>query len=585
MKQKLSGLIIVAAVVFMAACGKKAPSYTQYIPKESGYVVAMDIKSMVEKLEKDSLSVENMLEVLKDSSDPSKYGKAIEIWNQFKDAGLDFENKIYLAAPSVDMNSGNVNIQVVAGLKDEKKLQQFIAKTHDAPKVTTEGEISYVTIDGMVVGWNKEVVMILGGHTAPHMNDMYPGGDTSVSAPAPAPMPGGNPTVLADLKKYFALKKDQSIASLDIFTDLVAQKGDISVFTNSSGLTGSQANPALTMMPKVKELLEGIYSTSILDFENGKVVMKTQTFVGPKLADILKKYAGPTVDMNLVDIYPSNNVGGVVAFSFKPELIPEMLRQAGVDALADGFLSQQGLTTADIIKAFKGDFAIVFSDFGMTKKEKKNMENGARYTSWEPSGKLVVAIRIGDKAAFEKLLTLSTKSGMMLRNGNRLIPARNGVADTSSSMFIGLENDLLVVSNDNAVYDAYIAKKGKIAISDDARNIIKGSSAAFFMDAQNILNAIPENMFDTTAMHEKNVLASSKSLFKTMDFTMGNFDGKKIEGKGELTMVSDKNSLPQMVRFLMYAASEMKMKQAEDHARWNMNSQENTDSVPKMPVH
>ncbi|MES2645412.1 MAG: DUF4836 family protein [Bacteroidota bacterium] len=584
MKQKLSGLIIVAAVVFMAACGKKAPSYTQYIPKEASYVVAMDVKSMVGKLEKDSLSVENMLEVLKDSSDPSKYAKAIEMWNQFKDAGLDFENRIYFAVPSVDMNSGNVNIEVVAGLRDEKKLQDFIAKTHNAPKVTKDGDLSYVTIEQMLIGWNKDAVIILGGHTAPNMSGMYPGGADSLSAAVPAPVPGGTASLLADLKKYFALKKDQSMASMDMFTDLVAQKGDVSIFTNSNSLAGSQANPALTMMPKVKELLEGIYSTSIVDFENGKMVMKSQTFVGPKLAEVLKKYAGPTVDMSLVDIYPSNNIGGVAAFSFKPELIPELLKQAGVDALADGFLSQEGLSTNDIIKAFKGDFAIVFSDFGMSAVEKKNPENGVSYTSWQPSGKLVVAVRIGDKVAFEKLLSLSTKAGLMLRNGNRLVPARNGVADTSNSMFIGLENDLLVISNDNTVYDAYIAKKGKIGLSDDARNTMKGSSVAFFMDAQKVLNAIPETMFDTSAMHEKNVLARSKSVFKTMDFTTGNFDGKKIESKGEVIMVSDKNSLPQLVRFLMYAAGEMKMKQAEDSAKWQIDNNDDVDSVATVPV-
>lgn len=575
--------MLVAVVVLLAACGKKGPTYTQYIPKDASYVVSMDVKSLVTKLEKDSLSVENMLEAIKDSSDPSKYAKAIEMWKQFQDAGLDFDNKIFVAVPTFDMNSGNVNLQLVAGLKDEKKLEAFIAKMPDAPKVAKEGDISYATMNDMIVGWNKDAVMIIGGHSTPVMPDAY-SGDDSTGAPAPAPIPGGSPDLLATLKKYFALKKDESLASIKVFTDLAADKGDFAIFTNTNSLAGSNANPALTMMPKVKELLEGIYSTTIVNFEDGKMVMNTQTFVGPRLADLLKKYAGPEVDMNLVDPYPSTNVDGVVAFSFKPELIPEVLKAAGVDALIDGFLQQQGMSTAEIMKAFKGDFAVMFSDFSMAKVEKKNF-NDETYSSYEPSAKLLVAVRINDKAAFEKLLSLGTKSGSLIRQGNRLIPARNGVADSSQKIIAGVENDLVVFSNDESVYSAYIAKKSKIGLSSEVTNGLKGNSIAFFMDVEKTLSGIPETMFDTSALHEKNVLAKSKSLFKTIDFTTSNFDGKKLDGKGEVIMATDKNSLPQLVRFLMYAAEEMKLKSAEEHVKWNQDKVPEIDSTMTEPVH
>ena len=580
MKQKLNGLIVIAAVVLLAACGKKGPHYTQYIPKDATYVLAMDVKSMVSKLENDSLSVENMLEVIKDSANPSKYTKAIEMWKQFKDAGLDLDNKIYLAVPSIDPNAGNVNVQVLAGLKDEKKLQDFIAKMPNAPKVSKEGDISYAEAEGMLVGWNKEAVMILAGHSMPRVNDMYPGGDSAAAA-VPAPVPGANATALARLKSYFNLKKDESLASVDAFSDLAAQKTDIAIFTNSTSLANSQANSALAMMPKVKALVEGIYSTTTLDFEDGKMVMKSQTFVGPKLAEILKKYTGPEVDMSLIDPYPSNNVDGVVAFSFKPELIPALLQEAGADALTDGILSQAKLTTTDITKAFKGDFAIVFSDFSMAGVEKKNWNNEP-YMSHEPTAKFLVAVRIGDKASFDKLLGLATQTGKVERKGNRLVPVVAPGEEGAPKVFAGIENDLLIFSNDETVYNTYVAKSAKIGLSSEARNSLKGSSIGFFMDAEKILNSIPETMFDSSAVHEKNVLAKSKTLFKTLDFTTSNFDGKKVDGKGEVIMATNKNSLPQLVRFLMYAASEMKMKDAEQQARWNTDvpAAADTTAVP-----
>ena len=86
--KRLAGLVVVA-MMLLTACSKKGPSYTRYIPKNASYVIAMDVKEMITKLEKDSLTVENMMAVLKDTSDPSKYSEAMTIWSQFKDAGLE----------------------------------------------------------------------------------------------------------------------------------------------------------------------------------------------------------------------------------------------------------------------------------------------------------------------------------------------------------------------------------------------------------------------------------------------------------------------------------------------------------------
>src|SRR6188768_2155650 len=96
--KRLAGLAIIATML-LTACSKKGPSYTRYIPKNASYVIALDVKEMIGKLEKDSLTVENMMAVLKDSSNPSQYSEAMTIWGQFKDAGLDFENKVFLTVP------------------------------------------------------------------------------------------------------------------------------------------------------------------------------------------------------------------------------------------------------------------------------------------------------------------------------------------------------------------------------------------------------------------------------------------------------------------------------------------------------
>jgi predicted small lipoprotein YifL len=561
--KRLAGLAMVA-IILLTACGKKGPSYTRYIPKNASYVIAMDVKEMMAKLEKDSLTVENMLSVLKDTSNPSKYAEAIAIWSQFKDAGLDFENKVFLSVPAIDVSGSEVDIQVLAGLKDATKLEDFIKKMQNAPAIKKDGDISYASKEEMIIGWNKEAVMILASPSTPKVNYDTDGGDESAAVAPPVPGEGAD---LGKLKKYFGLKKEESIAGVAEFNDLLGKKADIAIYTSSSELA-SMSNPGLAMMPKVKELLGDITSASTINFEDGKVLMEGDTYVGKKLGEIIKQYSGPVVDMDLVTPYPSSNVIGIIALSFKPELLGALAKEAGVDALSDLFLSQKGLTTAEILKAFKGDIAVMVSDFTMKSVEKTNWED-VKYMSTEPSMKVLAAVRIGDKAIFDKLI------GLMVNEGNRLlVPAIDSTGGTSSDVVMGIEGDLLVISSDEEVYKAYVAKSSKIGISDDAKAHIKGASIAMYADAGKVLNSIPESILDSNDVHEKNILAKAKPLFKTMSFTTENFDGKKIHGEGEMLLAEGKNSLPQLVRFLMYVAEEMKQKDAEQKAKWQ-------DEIPR----
>ena len=43
------------------------------------------------------------------------------------------------------------------------------------------------------------------------------------------------------------------------------------------------------------------YSASTLSFEDGKIVLKGTSYTNPLLSSILKKYAGPTVNLSAID--------------------------------------------------------------------------------------------------------------------------------------------------------------------------------------------------------------------------------------------------------------------------------------------
>ncbi|TAD85826.1 MAG: DUF4836 family protein [Bacteroidetes bacterium] len=585
MSSKLFSATLVAATLLFAACSKKGPSYAQYIPKEASYVMAVDVKSMVGKLESDSLTVENMLEILKDTDEPADYTRALGIWKQFKDAGLDWNNPLLLAVPQLDMDAGKLEFEIVAGLSDAKKLEAFIAQLPDAPKVQKEKDLSFALTADWAIGWNSSAVMILGNNNdLQALNGYVNPIDSNI-----APVPGSAAAPIEKLKKYFALAKDASVVSVAEFNNMMEKKSDIAIFTNSSSaLNSASANAALAMMPKVKDLVEGLYSTTYINFEDGKIVMDANTFAGKKLSELLKKYAGPQIDRSMVEAYPGTPMG-ISAFSFKPALIPGMLAETGLDALANLGLSQAGTTVDEISKCFAGDFAVIFGDFKLQQVLKTSYD-GSTYTSTEPDGNLVVAVKVGDKALLDKLLALATKQGMLLRSGNRLMLANNGVADTTAKVALGIENNMLIFSNNEATYKAYAANTSKASLPTSAVDAIDKKSVAFWMDGEKLLGGIPETIFDSTEVHSKNMLVRAKQVFKSAWFNSDNFDGKKINGKAELGLAPGKNALPQLVRFLMYVAEESKARDAALRSSWDTVEPSVADSAaavelptPKVP--
>ncbi|MCU0335886.1 MAG: DUF4836 family protein, partial [Chitinophagaceae bacterium] len=313
MKYKMLAAFAVVAAITLTACSKKGPTYAKYIPKTSGYVMALDVKAMMTKLAEDSLTMDNMVTVLQeDSTDESS--KALAMWEKFKDAGLDFENKVLLAVPELDMKGG-FSIQLVAGLKDAAKLEKFVSELPNAPKPVKEGDITMVTEGEMALGWNQDAVMIMLAESTPTYG-MLDDADTNAVAAVP-----GADKAKGNMKKYFGLKNEESMASVKEFGDLMQETADMAVYTSSESAGGAN-NPYMAFMPKAAELLKGAYSTTTVNFEAGKISLVSNSYVGPKLAELLKKYAGPVADKSLLERYPSANLGAVAAFSFKPEVFP-----------------------------------------------------------------------------------------------------------------------------------------------------------------------------------------------------------------------------------------------------------------------
>ena len=595
-KQKIETMIskpftglAVAAIVLFTACGKKAPSYTRYIPKNAANVISIDVKGMLAKLNSDSLTVENMLAVLEDTARPDDYTTAMTKYIELKDAGIDWDSKVYISAASLEMSNGSTPaIQLVAGVKDQQKLEAFLKKQPQMGEIKKGDGYSYTVVGDNGIGWSKDAVIVLYGGYQRSYEDYMPADSMEGTKPKSEISTGRDAE--EELKKYFKLEKKESILSVDGFNDLQAKQVDITIFTQVN-LDGINAM-AFAFVPRLKEMIEGTYSSSTINFEDGKAVVENKIFVGDKVGSILKKYAGPEVDLGLIENYPSQNVDGVVAFSFNPALIPALIRESGLDALLGLGLAQTGMGLDDFSKIFKGDFAVVVSDFAIDKKivspvTKDMGKDGEMYQSEKPTAKMIFTAKIGDKAAFDKLVSFAVKEGALVRNGNMLIPTENGERAKDVPFAISTANDMLTFASDSATLVAYQSNTAKIGLANDVKSKLKGNAVAAFFDVEKILNGVSPNLFDSTSAAPGNIIAKAKTTFKNGWFTTSNFDGKSVAGKGEMVFGdSKKNSLVQLVRFAMYATEESKTERARFKKEWYADSKPDVmipDSIAPPP--
>jgi len=143
----------------------------------------------------------------------------------------------------------------------------------------------------------------------------------------------------SELNRYFSQKASESLASVEAFADLLKQKADGFAFSSTSSfLNRFSAMPF--QLPKLEEMLKDNYLAATLSFEAGKIVATSTAITNPMVSNLLKKYAGPVVDLSLIDHYPSENINMIMMAAFNPEIFGGVLRQLEVEGLVNGFMEK-----------------------------------------------------------------------------------------------------------------------------------------------------------------------------------------------------------------------------------------------------
>jgi hypothetical protein len=549
-------LAAVMAAVVLTSCSK-VPEQSKYIPKNAGFVLSLNSKQLTNKLVTNGFTLDKMFTAIQSKDSASAMAKA---WKDAENSGVDLQNNFFVTF--VPGPNGQSYVSLVGSLKDAGKFEDFLKKNVASFTLKKKNDFQYIWSERQktVIGWNKETVIALKGIDPYNMEqkglglpspddaDSTQAVDSAIASPAAAVTVQEEDAWATIEDHLFHLKSDETASNIPAFKDLLKSNDDVSMFLSGEAIYSAQtqSNPMMAMMD-MRKLVEGSYYTGSLNFEKGSVEMKGSSYVGKTMADIYKKYGKMEADMSMLEKYPSNNIDGFVVYGIDLRAVGDILKLMNMDGMANMALRSSNLTMDDILAAFKGQLVYVASDFAVRKAP---VAWDPTDSTTKPSAKWVYAMKMGDKAAFDKVMTSPLLASTLTKKGDQYVLAQQ-IPDAPA---MSINDKLIVLASDQALLDQYIAGSGKAEGLDNSFvSKIKGNPFGGYVDVQKLSGAVPSELAPADA---HSIIDEAKSLVKDITMVAHSFDGTKADAEITVHFINkDENSLVQLVKFGTDAAN------------------------------
>lgn len=544
----------------LSACSK-TPEQGKHIPKTAALVLGINSKQIQEKLVTEGLTVDKLFEAVQQKDTSNEMAKALK---EAENSGVDLKGDVFVAM--VPGDKGNGYVMAVAKLKDAAKFETFL-KEKSKKEIKAGKDFKFMEDEDGAVGFNNETIIGVFSFNPNKFGDAYGGendpfaalGDSAAPAAPKAPEKANTPEILDGL---FHLKADESVATIESFKAVQKEKGDVIFWMSSEQIyafnPGTPSGVAALVSTNVKKLTAGAFQTAAVHFENGKIKMNSNAYAGTEMKEIMKKYPMEKVNMSMLETYPSENVLGFVLMNFDLRMLGDILKLIGMDGFANMGLAEAGLTLDDVLKAFKGEFALIGSDFSVVSQPSAW---DSTYKTTKPQAKWVFNLKVGDKAAFEKIMSSPQVAPMFTKKGNEYVP-NEGLA---GAMGVSINNERILLSSDAELMAAYAAGKGKVKLDEGIESKAKGNVMSMYLSIEKIVNNIPAEEMKVP----DSVLNDIKGLLKDLTVATEPYNGTSQKSTIELNFKNEgQNTLVQLANFTQKMYGYYLSKKKEDEAAW-----------------
>lgn len=537
-KIPFSLLLLVVYALLIVSC-KETNKTGAMIPNDAGMVLHLNANSLNSKLSWDEIKQTNWFKEMHESAPDSLAQKLLD---DPANSGMDMKGDFIFFLK----NQGNSGYMVLEGsVKDASLFEAFNKKISKNTAITKDGEFNNMQFPGgSVATWNKERFVYL--IDAPQMNMAK-----SFS------MEGGNytepSTLSADTllkigKSLFNLKSNNSLGGNERFGDMIKEEGDLHMWLNSEHLYNGMGAGMLSMM-KVNTLFQGNVSATTINFDNGKITMKSKGYYNKELSKLFDKYPAKEISADLVNRIPSQNVVAAFVMNYPPEGLKEFMKVIGVDGMVNGFLGKANYSIEEFIKANKGDMIIAVTDFAVASRiDTIDIPGGEPMTHSNsgPEAKVLFATSINDRAAFDKLI------GAVKAQGGEEFS--RGIPDITYN----LNNNWFAVSNSADYVTKFLAGGNN---NHAFASKISGHPFGGYIDIQKILKSTQSVMKDSSDMETNN---ASLQMWQDIVITGGEYKNGALSGQFELNLVNkNTNSLKQLSAYFDQISKSIKSRQKQ----------------------
>ncbi|MCA6496040.1 MAG: DUF4836 family protein [Chitinophagaceae bacterium] len=552
MKKSSAFWLIPVWLVFMTACSNKSLKEAAYIPKDAALVAVLDVKEMKAKLKKNRLNIDSIINSLINRNyaspkiiitDSAIITETITV-HQAADLNID-KMILFVQSKTLADNSTTFSINILTNKNSgEDAVSDSISKSIMKDfKVEEEKSFSTAYSPKMKfrMSWNDDIT--LATYFFHEVKPVYDTLEMTFKMPAE---PNIESESKAEVAAFFNQSLDQSLASVEQFTDMFSEKADGYLFTSSNSSVEALKKTPFNL-PKLEELLKDNYTAATLHFEQGKVRIQSTNYFNPTLSSLLRQYAGPVVNWSLVNDYPEGEINMLALASFQPALIGGILQHLELKSFADNFLNKSGLTLDEAFKAIKGEIAVVASDLSVQEPDPMKRKDELTLQRGLPGGKLLVRLPVGEKASYLKLMETGVKNGWLVKKGTTYSSAPEFSA---LGTFLIADEQNIYITSDSSVYNNYLAaagKKNKFLNSTQFQSY-NAASTLFYVNIASTIRGLTKADDSYTFHQATSIIAST---IKEMTISSDNFDGKSVHNNLEVTMQDAKtNSLVSLTKMM-----------------------------------
>jgi len=506
--KKTTVYLMAAAAIFFSSCNSKS-DIGGYIPEDAALVLHINSASLSSKITwKEIQAAEWFRQFQKEETD----SLAQKIMQDPASSGIDTEKDLLFFV----RNSGRYSYYSFQGsLKDEAAFESFCKKMMKTAEASEKDGMSVLeSEESDIVTWKNNYFIFLG--SSPNIRSFSPlAGNRPEEYEEKRYHERKLPTdsLVAYASSLYALKGKKSLAADSRFAALIKEPGDMHYWMNGGNFYSGMLNNFLSLT-KLGTLLEGNVQTGAINFDNGKISIKSRAYYNKELNDFYKKFTPKNVDADALAKISSQNIIGVMAMNYPPEGIKEFVKMVGADGFVNSFFGDIGYSLEEFVKANKGDVILSVSDLTSTKTtETYGGPDGKSfsYPVTKTNMKVLFATSVNDKAAFDKLVSAAQQQFDKLSGGE--------VSNELPEISYTLKDGWFVAGNSKEQVDAYTAgNKNNHAFIEK----IKGHPICLYIDLQKLIDGFGGMTAEED--HEKKMLDASKKMWHEVVMTSDAFE-------------------------------------------------------------